>query len=144
EKDPSQVATYYNLGQTYREMLAFDKGEQTYQEGRRRDKDMMDEYTRRSALIGKTVVVDTSLPVKALWAEVLNVTPREEQEASVLLEQLLNGVPIRSIFWSMIAILILLAVLSAVPRRKTFGCQTCGRIVCKKCQRSLFEYSVCY
>jgi len=144
EKDPSQIATYYNLGQTYREMLAFDKGEQTYQEGRKRDKEMMDEYTRRSALIGKTIVVDASLPVKALWAEVLNVTPREEKEAGLLLEQLLNGVPIRLILWFMIAILILLAVLSMVRSQKAFGCQTCDRIVCKKCQRSLFEYSVCY
>jgi len=144
EKDPSQVATYYNLSQTFREMLIFDKGEQTYQEGRRRDKDLMDEFTRRSALSGKTVVVDTSLPVKALWAEVLNVTPRDEREAGFLFEQLLNGVPIRSAPWFMIAILVLLAVLGTVQRQSAFGCQTCSRIVCKKCQRSLFEFSVCY
>lgn len=144
EKDPSQVATYYNLSQTFREMLIFDRGEQTYQEGRRRDKDLMDEYTRRSALSGKTVVVDTSLPVKALWAEVLNVTPRDKREASLLFKQLLNGVPIRSAPWFMIVALILLAVLSTVRRHAAFGCQTCGRVVCKRCQRSLFELYVCY
>jgi tetratricopeptide (TPR) repeat protein len=144
EKDPSQVATYYNLSQTFREMLIFDKGEQTYQEGRRRDKDLMDEYTRRSALSGKTVVVDTSLPVKALWDEVLDVTPRDEREASLLFEQLLNGVPIQSAPWFTIGILVALAVVSAFQRQTAFGCQTCGRIVCKKCQRSLFEFSVCY
>jgi tetratricopeptide (TPR) repeat protein len=144
EKDPSQVATYFNLGQTYREILAFDKGEQTYQEGRRRDKDLMDEYTRRSALGGKTVVVDTGLPIKALWAQVLKVTPLDEQEAGLFLEQLLNGVPVRSIPVIMIAVLIFLVILSLVGKQTAFGCQTCGRIVCKKCQRSLFAYSVCY
>lgn len=143
EKDPSQVATYYNLSQTFREMLIFDKGEQIYQEGRKRDKDLMDEYTRRSALSGKTVVVDTSLPVKALWDEVLNVTARDEHEAGLFFGQLMNGMPLPSAPWFMIGTLIVLAVLSAV-RRHASGCPTCGRIVCKKCQRSLFELSVCY
>ncbi len=144
EKDPSQIATYYNLSQTFREMLIFDKGEQIYQEGRRRDKDLMDEYTRRSALSGKTVVVDTSLPVKALWDEVLNISADDEREAGLLFGQLLNGLPIRSAPWFMIGILIVLAVLSTVQRHAAFGCPTCGRIVCKRCQRSLFELSVCY
>ena len=103
----------------------------------------MDEYTKRSASSGKTVVADATLPVNALWAEVLEVTPRDEQEASFLSEQLLNGIPIRSIPWFMIATLILFAVLSVVQRQSAFGCQTCGRIVCKRCQQSLFEFSVC-
>jgi tetratricopeptide (TPR) repeat protein len=144
EKDPSQVATYYNLGQTYRETLVFDKGELTYQEGRKRNKDLMDEYTRRSALGGRTVMVDTGLPSKALWAQVLNVTPRDEQEASLLLKEVLNGVPVRMLPLLMIAILISFSVLAAIRRKTPFECETCGRVVCKKCQRSLFEYSICY
>jgi tetratricopeptide (TPR) repeat protein len=146
DKDPSQVATYYNLSQTFREMLLFDKGEQIYQEGRRRDKDQMDEYTKRSALSGKVVVVDTSLPVKALWTEVLTVKARDEREASLLFGAFFDSLPIESAPGFMMGALIILVVLSVARKKATiaFECPTCSRIACKKCQRSLFELSVCH
>jgi tetratricopeptide (TPR) repeat protein len=146
DKDPSQTATYYNLGQTFREMLLFDKGEQIYQEGRTRNKEQMDEYTKVSALSGKVVVIDTSLPVEILWTEVFTVKTRDEHEASALFGELFNGLPIGSARGFMIAVLIILAILSIVRKKATiaFECQTCNRIVCKRCQKSLFDLSVCH
>lgn len=145
DKDPLQIATYYNLSQTFREMLLFDKGEQIYQAGRTRNKEQMAEYTKVSALSGKVVVVDTRLPVKILWTEALTIKTRDKHDAGVFFGELFNGLPIESASGFMMAALIILVILSIARKKATiaFGCQTCSRIVCKKCQKSLFEHSVC-
>lgn len=142
---PVMVAAYYNLGQTYREMLLFEKGETLFIKARAINTKAAENYAMKSEHYPDFPVIEARFTKADLWKKFLG----EKGEDTDLSENLWQGVvgafPLKSAPWVGGAWIISLALSGGVHSYffSAKQCTFCKKAVCKRCVRRLFSYQVC-
>ncbi len=143
--EPSLVSAYYNLSQTYREMLLFEKGDAIFEQASKISTQKTEAYAMKSEHYPDYPVIEERFTKTDLWKRLLNETGSEAGFDERIWQGMLGDIslsksPLLSLFW-----IILLSV-SGVLYSKFFTgkhCAFCKTAVCKCCVRRLFSYQVC-
>lgn len=142
---PQLVSAHYNASQTYREMLSFDQGSQKYQQAKGINRELAEEYTRKSAFYSGRPMIEERFTKTDLWNEVAKMVPFSEETSEKIWRGWVGTIPLT--LSPMIAVLGLLSFLisSFVFERLTTAqfCAVCKKAICKKCQQNIFDYKVC-
>jgi hypothetical protein len=126
----------YNLSQSYRVTLNFDKGEEYFLAAQRLDNEAVLNFRRNAGRNPNRFVVDEGLPVSDLLEYAMAKTP----EVSTLG---LSTVPLMAM--PVIALLmgILFFILNRYFVNKAYRCNRCGKILCYHCEKHLLWRNMC-
>ncbi len=146
EKDKRLVSSHYNMSQALREMLSFDEGNKKFEEARGLNKELADLYARKSTLSYQHLVIDENFAIFDLFEKAISF--KGPNEDNVLLSISLFIVGIRQPFFqaALVILIIFMALSSSHIRKKgniSTCCPVCGRAVCRKCHRYMYEIKVC-
>jgi tetratricopeptide (TPR) repeat protein len=141
--DPGEPLILFNLAQLYREQLEFERGEQTFLEAKKLDAERADAYAREAA--AREGVIEATLTDRDVWAEIFLSSSAAIPASDRLFQGFFPGLPIQRAPWLAGGFLIGLVLLRWIFDRLDLGadCPGCGRIICSKCQRYLFDLRLC-
>ena len=141
---PNSVEAHYNLAQAYREKLQFVEGERHYEEARRLNPELTEQYTRR-ALVGLShPVVDKPLTLIEALKKAFTSTDEVRNSADRIFSSLWN-VPLWTaplIGFGFITVVLLISRLTYIGSL-SFPCALCGRTICQHCQKHIFHLRIC-
>lgn len=145
EAAPSLVSAHYNLSQTYREMLQFEKGDAVFEKARKISTQTTENYAMKSERYPEYPVIEERFTKGDLWTRLLNKTGEEAGFSERIWQGMLGEIslskaPLLGVFW------IILLNVSGFLYGKFFSgkqCAFCKKAICKHCARRLFSYQVC-
>jgi tetratricopeptide (TPR) repeat protein len=140
---PSFVAPYYNLSQTYREKLDFDKGEKIYQKALEQNEEKVSHFSFLSTLGNQYQVIDQTFGLDEIWKQVL--VQREGGISKKVWRILVGEHPQIQVIYILLGwfSLLMFWVYKGPQMRITKNCQFCSKTICKKCQRHLMDHTAC-
>lgn len=142
--DPQLALPRYNMSQAYREKLMFEEGEKRYHEAQDVDRKSTDAFTRVTAQNPGRPVVEGHLALKDLWKKAID-SNHGQALAEVIWKALFGPLSLR--ISPLLAVAWLMGLFfkdsSRVRKRLPTTCQSCGRSICNRCQRQLFDFKVC-
>ena len=142
--DPKDALPIYNMSQAYREKLMFEEGERRYHEAQQVDHPRTDALTRLSTENSTRPVIDAHLRFRDLWSRAID-TRQGEELVGVIWNALFGPLPLRlspllAIGWMLG---LFLKPQAGARKRLPGSCQSCGRAICGRCQRQIFDFKVC-
>ncbi|MEK7825464.1 MAG: tetratricopeptide repeat protein, partial [Nitrospirota bacterium] len=146
EIDKQLISSHYNMSQALREKLSFDEGNKKFGEASGLDKELTDLYAKKSTLSYQYLVIDEKFSIFDLFEKAISFKGLNEDH--VLLNISLFAIGIHQPFFQvLLVILIILMVLFSSHLRKKgnlpTNCPVCGRAVCRKCHRYIYDIKVC-
>lgn len=142
---PKMVSPYYNLSQTYREMLAFDEGNKLYQQASAIDKKSVEQYAQKAALYPAFPLVEERFTKVDLWQMLLKQNSSHIKASEKVWKGWFGSIPLHQS--PMIAVSSLIAfILTSLLFERFYTarpCVTCHKPICKRCHQSIFSYKVC-
>lgn len=146
EKDKRLVSSHYNMSQALREMLSFDEGNNKFEEARGLNKKLADLYARKSTLSYQHLVVDENFSFFDLFEKAISFKGPNEDNVLLSISFFFVGINQRFFQASLVTLIILMALFSSYIRKKgnlSTCCPVCGRAVCRRCHRYMFDIKVC-
>jgi len=140
---PSFVAAYYNLSQTYRERLEFEKGEEIYQKALEQDEQRVSYFSFLTTLGNQYQVIDQTFGMNEIWKYLLG--QREESVSDKVWRFMVGDFTKNQVVYTFFGWLILTTflVFKGPQFRTTQKCQFCSVTICKKCQHHLMDHTAC-
>ncbi|MEK7280137.1 MAG: tetratricopeptide repeat protein, partial [Nitrospirota bacterium] len=146
EKDKRLVSSHYNMSQALREMLSFDEGNKKFEEARGLNKELADLYARKSTLSYQHLVIDENFAIFDLFEKAISFKGPNEDNVLLSISLFLVGIHQPFFQAALVILIILMAVFSSHILKKgniSTCCPVCGRAVCRKCHRYMYEIKVC-
>lgn len=146
EKDKRLVSSHYNMSQALREMLSFDEGNKKFEEARGLNKELADHYAKKSTLSYQHLVVDENFAIFDLFEKAISFKGPNEDNVLLSISLFLVGINQPFFQAAIVILIILMALFSSHIRKKgnlSTCCPVCGRAVCRKCHRYMYEIKVC-
>lgn len=140
-----RVSSYYNLSQTYREMLAFDEGNKLYQQASAIDQKSIEQYAQKAALYPGFPLIEERFTKMDLWQMLLKQTPRHIEASEKIWTKWMGTVPLSQAPVIAVSALIAFILTSLLFERfyTARPCVTCHKAICKRCHQNIFSYKVC-
>ncbi len=146
EKDKRLVSSHYNMSQALREMLSFDEGNKKFEEARGLNKELADLYAKKSTLSYQHLVIDENFSILDLFEKAISFKGLNEDHVLLNISLFVNGIHQPFFQVSLVILVILMALFSSHLRKKgilSTCCPVCGRAVCRKCHRYIYDIKVC-
>lgn len=145
KSSPSLVSAYYNLSQTYREMLLFEKGDAVFEKAIQISTQRTEDYAIKSEHYPDYPVIEERFTKTDLWNRLLSETGSEVGFDERIWQGMLGDIalsksPLLSVSW------IIVLSLSGFLYGTFFTgkhCAFCKTAICKRCVKRLFSYQVC-
>ena len=140
---PSFVAPYYNLSQTYRERLDFEKGKEFYQKALEQDEQRVSYFSFLTTLGNQYQVIDQTFGMNEMWKYVMG--QRGESVSDMVWRFMVGEFNKNQVVFTLFVWLILMTflVFKGPQLKTTQKCQFCSVTICKKCQRHLMDHTAC-
>jgi tetratricopeptide (TPR) repeat protein len=139
---PDSVPVLYNLSQAYRADLRFEEGEATYQKARATDAGLLDWYGERAQRHEALAVTEYPLAPSQLLKDALQTEPSSPDIQTALTEVRRHvSLPATVGVFSLFVGCWLLG--RWFPNQPASPCETCGRSVCRSCQRYFLDHKLC-
>jgi tetratricopeptide (TPR) repeat protein len=145
ELAPKMVSPYYNLSQTYREMLAFDEGNKLYQQASAIDQKSVEQYAQKATLYPGFPLIEERFTKMDLWQMLLKQTSRHVEASEKIWRGWIGSIPLNQSPVVSISALVAFILASLLFERfyTARPCVTCHKAICKRCHQSIFSYKVC-
>ncbi|MFQ5579014.1 MAG: tetratricopeptide repeat protein [Nitrospiria bacterium] len=145
QSSPKLVSSYYNISQTYREMLSFDQGEKLFNEALHLDKNRVERFSQRTSKYPGFPVIDERFSETELWKMVLEEYKTESTEAEIIWRGWAGNIPIQYATLISIGSLITLSLSGFIFDRfaSVRPCASCHKSICRRCLEKIFSYHVC-
>jgi len=145
EAEPSLVSAYYNLSQTYREMLLFEKGDALFEKATQISTHKTENYAMKSEHYPDYPVIEERFTKADLWNRLLNEKGSEVGFDQRIWQGMLGNISLSNAPFISISWMFVLS-LSGFLYAKFLGgkqCAFCKIAVCRRCVKRLFSYQVC-
>lgn len=145
EASPALVSSYYNLSQSYREMLLFEKGDELFAKANNLSTKTTGIYSRKSARYPNYPVIEERFAKADLWQKFLSETGKIDVLSDRIWQGAMGHIPLQkapaiAIIWA------ILLLVSGFLHRGLFSakhCAFCKKAICTRCEKRLFSYQVC-
>ncbi len=142
---PKLVSAYYNISQTYREMLAFKRGQQSFNEAIRIDKNTVERFSQRAVMYPEFPVIEERFSEADLWKKVSEEYQAGSREAEIIWKGWAGNIPLKNAPIISAGWFILLTLSAPILKRisSVHPCASCHKSICRRCQEKIFSYYVC-
>ena len=148
---PLMVAPHFNLGQTYREMILFEKGEKKFSEAEAIDSEESKSYSKRVSLFPDFPVIEVRFTEEDVWNEVnKNIFHGVGREIGIdtdvaekIWQGWVGGVPLKNAPFLVFLWFALIGIIGFFIQTKARFCVVCHLPICLRCQHKIFGYRMC-
>jgi len=142
---PATVSAYFNLSQTYREMLMFEKGERLFLKAVSIDEETAKAYAMKAVRYPDFPVVEERFVLADIWKRFFEQNTESLHSSEVIWKSWAGQLPLKKAPLLVILWAALLFSSSFLYDRFFSGkpCAFCKQAICGRCAKRLFSYEVC-
>lgn len=143
--EPSLVSAYYNLSQTYREMLLFEKGDAIFEKASKISVQKTESYAMKSEHYPDYPVIEERFTKADLWKRLLNETGSEVGFDQRIWQGMVGNISLSNAPFLSVSWMLLLSFFGFLYAKFFSGkqCAFCKVAICKRCVKRLFSYQIC-
>lgn len=142
---PKLMSSHYNLSQTYREMLLFDKGKEAFLKAEAISQTAMESLSRKSVRFPNYPVIEERFEMIDLIDRILQEKEKSIDITRSVWQSWLGSIPLKSA--PVLALFLTILLISSKHFFDRFftskPCSFCKRAICMHCMQRIFSYEAC-
>ena len=139
------AAAHFNLSSAYQQKFMFKEAEQELLEAKEIDRKKIDTQLLIYSENYNRLLIDETITRKNLWKKAYQLFSKDQKASNQLWDLVFRGIQLKHATATMLCLLLLGLIATRESKvRIAVKCKTCGKPVCKRCQRSVSGNVTCY
>ncbi len=144
-KPSLSAAAHFNLTRAYQQKFMFREAEEELAKAKKIDSSRIDSYLKIYSENYNRLLMDETISKKRLWNKGYLLFRENNDMVNGCWDLLFRGIPFKYATAVVLCLLLLMLILSRNDKlRVAIKCKTCGRSICKRCQRNISGDVKCY